>query len=134
MNENVENIKKANSYLIKSYSPYSKFPVAALLIDEDGKEYYGVNVENSSYGLSLCAERNAITTAITLGMKKIKAIYITAKTNRPVSPCGACRQVIAEFSSKDTKIVLGTDKTTDYHEYTLEQIIPYYFVSDDLNI
>lgn len=134
MNKNIEYIKKANSLLEKAYVPYSKFPVAAVLIDEDGKEYYGVNVENSSYGLALCAERNAITSAVTLGLKKIKEIYVTAKTDRPVSPCGACRQVIAEFSERDTKIVLGTEKSEDYLEYTLEEIIPYYFVPGDLDI
>ena len=85
-------IDEVNLLLERAYVPYSKFPVAALLIDNNGKKYKGVNVENASYGLTLCAERNAITTAVTGGMKKIKLLVITGNTPEPISPCGACRQ------------------------------------------
>ena len=134
MNSHFEYIKKVNSLLDKAYVPYSKFPVAAIVIDENGNEYEGINVENASYGLGLCAERNAITTGITKGMKKISKVYITAKTERLISPCGACRQVISEFSTKDTKIILTNEKGIEYKEYSIDEILPYVFISSDLEI
>ena len=90
-------IEEANEILKRAYVPYSKFPVAALLIDEKGKKHRGVNVENASYGLTVCAERNVIPTAVTEGMKKIKILVVTGGTPEPISPCGACRQVMEEF-------------------------------------
>jgi len=99
-------IDEANDILKNAYVPYSKFPVAALLIDEQGRKFRGVNVENASYGLGICAERNVIPTAVTEGMKKIKLLVVTGGTPEPISPCGACRQVISEFSDKDTVIIL----------------------------
>lgn len=129
----LEYIKKANKLLNKAYVPYSKFPVAAIVVDQDGNEYEGVNVENAAYGLCLCAERNAITTGVTKNLKKIKAIYITANTLEPVSPCGSCRQVIAEFGNNDTKIILGSSSNENIKEFNLEEIIPYYFSSNDID-
>lgn len=125
-------IDEANQLLKNSYSVYSRFPVAAILIDSEGNKYRGVNVENASYGLSLCAERNAITTGITDGMKIIDTIIITANMDRPVSPCGACRQVIAEFANKNTKIILANNKNYEYIVWTLEDMIPRSFGPSDL--
>ena len=99
-------IKEVNTVLEKAYVPYSKFPVAALLIDDNDNKHVGVNVENASYGLGICAERNVIPTAVTQGMKKIKVLVVTGGTPEPISPCGACRQVISEFSDEDTIIIL----------------------------
>lgn len=127
-----EYIKKTNMLLDKAYVPYSHFPVAAIVIDQDGNEYEGVNVENAAFGLCLCAERNAITNGVTKGLKKIKTIYVTANTDEPVSPCGSCRQVIAEFSTKETKIVLGNSKNDKILEFSINEIIPYYFSSSDM--
>lgn len=124
-------IDEVNLLLERAYVPYSKFPVAALLIDNNGKKYKGVNVENASYGLTLCAERNAITTAVTGGMKKIKLLVITGNTSEPISPCGACRQVIREFSDKDTVIILA-NKDGKYESTSLEKLLPYSFGSEDL--
>lgn len=73
-------IDEVNLLLKRAYVPYSKFPVAALLIDNNGKKHKGVNVENASFGLTLCAERNAITTAVTQGMKKIRLLIVTGNT------------------------------------------------------
>ncbi|MFG5919379.1 cytidine deaminase [Sneathia vaginalis] len=126
-------IKKANKLLCRAYVPYSKFPVSAIVIDQDGNEYEGVNVENAAYGLCLCAERNAITSGVTKNLKSIKTIYITGNTNEPISPCGSCRQVIAEFSTKDTKIILGSSKTDEYKEMDLDNLIPYYFSKNSLD-
>lgn len=125
---NEKDIKnKLVKLLEKSYSPYSKFPVAAIVIDENGNFYEGVNVENMAYPSTICAERNAITTAITSGMKKIKKIYVIADIEKPISPCGACRQVISEFSTKETEIILYGTKTNDELRYNEEQILPYSF-------
>ena len=124
-------IDEVNLLLERAYVPYSKFPVAALLIDNNGKKYKGVNVENASYGLTLCAERNAITTAITENMKKIKVLVITGNTPEPISPCGACRQVIREFSDKDTIIILA-NKENKYKITSIEELLPYSFGAEDL--
>jgi len=124
-------IDEINLLLEKAYVPYSKFPVAALLIDNNGKKHKGVNVENASFGLTLCAERNAITTAVTENMKKIKVLVVTGKTPEPISPCGACRQVIREFSDNDTVIILA-NKDKKYKITSLEELLPYSFGSEDL--
>lgn len=109
-----------------AYVVYSHFPVGAVLIDENGRKFKGVNMENSSFGLSLCAERNAISTAVTEGMKEMKVIVVTGNTEDPISPCGACRQVMSEFAGKDTIIVLSNYKK-DYKVYTMDELLPYSF-------
>ncbi len=98
----------AKQISVNSYSPYSKFKVGAAVLCEDNKVFCGTNVENASYGLSMCAERTAIFTAISNGCKNIKAIAIYS-TKSNVTPCGACRQVILEFS-KTADVVYNTDK------------------------
>ena len=108
----------------KSYSPYSNYPVAAY-VDTDLGFISGVNVENGSFGLTSCAERNAIFNAITNGAKTFKTIYIITKNNGDIaSPCGACRQVIFEFFKKDAKIVVFNNYGT-YKEYNVEQLLPF---------
>ena len=129
--EILDYIDEINLLLEKAYVPYSKFPVAALLIDNNGKKHKGVNVENASFGLTLCAERNAITTAVTENMKKIKVLVVTGKTPEPISPCGACRQVIREFSDNDTVIILA-NKDKKYKIASLEELLPYSFGPEDL--
>jgi cytidine deaminase len=89
----------------KAYAPYSKFRVGAALLCKDGTIVRGVNVENRSFGLTICAERNAITAAITMGQRDFSALAIsTPDSVEPVGPCGACRQVIGEFMPPDTPI------------------------------
>mgnify|MGYP003599337582 CR=1 FL=1 len=110
----------------KAYVNYSHFPVGAVLIDENGRKFKGVNMENSSFGLSLCAERNAISTAVTEGMKEMKLIVVTGDTDGPISPCGACRQVMSEFAGEDTRIILSNYKK-DYKIYKMEELLPYSF-------
>ncbi len=95
-------IEIAKQALKFSYSPYSKYPVGAAVVGKSGKIYTGTNVENASYGLSMCAERVAIFNAISNGEKGIKDICIVAKS---ATPCGACRQVILEFADKKSKII-----------------------------
>ena len=89
-----------------SYSPYSKFAVGACLITETGKIYSGCNFENSSFGLTICAERNAIGSAIADGERRIKAIAIYSPNQKHCYPCGACRQVLNEFKSESALDVI----------------------------
>ena len=83
-----------------AYAPYSNFHVGAALLTADGKVYEGCNVENSSFGLSICAERNAIWKAISEGVRDFEAVAVTAGPKHGASPCGACRQVLHEFAPK----------------------------------
>lgn len=122
----LELVDKTINSLKNSYSPYSNFKVGALVIDQDNREYLGVNVENGSFGLTNCAERTAIFTAITNGMKKIKTLVAVADTSDPVSPCGACRQVISEFADEETVIILA-NKKREYKIVDLDFILPYRF-------
>ncbi len=93
-----------------SYSPYSKFPVGAALLTEDGTVITGANIENRSFGLTNCAERTAIFAAVSAGYRKFKAIAIATPTaSYPVAPCGACRQVISEFAPPEMPVIFGAN-------------------------
>ncbi len=111
-----------------SYCAYSDYPVAAVLIDSDDKEFYGVNIENASYGLTICAERNAIGNAITNGSKYFKEIHIICGRNKKTFgvPCGACRQVLVEFCKKDMPVIVWNCEGKS-KRYTVEELIPYSF-------
>ncbi len=114
-----------------AYVPYSKFPVGAALLAEDGTVFHGCNVENASYGLTNCAERTAIFKAVSQGVKKFKAIAIVADTEGPCAPCGACRQVIAEFCKGDMPVYL-TNLKGDVLETTVAELLPGAFTPEDL--
>ena len=116
-----------------SYSPYSKFAVGAALLCKDGKVFYGANIENSSYPLCMCAERNALYNAMMNGYKKedFVALAIVADTDEPCSPCGACRQVISELFRRDAKIYLANLKG-DIKETNIDELLPFAFSGDDL--
>lgn len=107
-----------------AYAPYSGFAVGAAVKTAGGNIYRGCNVENASYGLSCCAERCVVFQAVAAGEKDLEEICIVADTPEPVSPCGACRQVLAEFKIK--KIVLANIRG-NHREYTLEELLPYGF-------
>ena len=108
----------------RAYAPYSKFLVGAAVRAESGKIYTGCNVENASYGLTVCAERNALFSAVGAGERKFTALCVVGDTEEPISPCGACRQVMAEF--KVPCIILANLKG-DVKEYTLEELLPLSF-------
>ncbi|MDW7650093.1 MAG: cytidine deaminase [Bacillota bacterium] len=91
-------IESARQAREMAYSPYSRFPVGAALLADNGEIHLGSNVENLSYGLSMCAERNAVFTAVAAGNRKFTGMAVVADTPEPVTPCGACRQVLSEFS------------------------------------
>ena len=114
-----------------AYVPYSKFPVGAALLAEDGTVFHGCNVENASYGLTNCAERTAIFKAVSQGVKNFKAIAIVADTEGPCAPCGACRQVIAEFCDGDMPVYL-TNLKGDVQETTVKELLPGAFTPKDL--
>lgn len=97
----------ANDASKNAYCPYSKFPVGAAVVGEDDKTYIGCNVENTSYGMTICAERNAIFNAIANGCKKIKCVVISLPVPN-VGPCGACRSVIDEFADGNIPVVFGS--------------------------
>lgn len=131
MKKILELIDKALKARDLAYTPYSKFKVGALIIDDKGNEYTGCNIENASYGLSNCGERTAIFKGVSEGMKTIDTIVVVADTEGPVSPCGACRQVIKEFSTNKTTIILANLKK-EYKVLTMEELLPYGFGPSDL--
>ncbi|WP_066303779.1 cytidine deaminase [Bacillus sp. FJAT-29814] len=115
----------------KAYTPYSKFNVGAAVLTKDHQVFQGCNIENASYGLTNCAERTAIFKAVSEGKKEIDTIVVVADTEGPVSPCGACRQVMAEFCDKDTKIILA-NLHGEKVETTIYELLPGFFSSKDL--
>jgi cytidine deaminase len=127
-----ELLKKAVEISRLSYSPYSKFPVgAALLVDSpDETVFTGCNIENSSYSLCLCAERAAVSHAVSSGHRNFRAIAIIAESLRPCNPCGACLQVLVEFSP-DMEIILENPDGTPYVR-TLKDYLPHMFTPDQL--
>ena len=115
-------IKKAREVSENAYSVYSNFPVGAAFIDKKGNIYTGCNVENKSFGLTNCAERTAIFHAISKGCRSIDTLVVYTPTNSPTPPCGACRQVITEFSH-DAKIICVCD-SDKIIETTINELIP----------
>lgn len=124
--EAIDPIQLAMETAKGAYVPYSHFPIGAVLIAKDGQVFTGVNIENASFGLTNCGERTAIFKAVSEGVKEFSALYIYGETEKPVSPCGACRQVMAEFFEADVPITLiakdGSTKTM-----SMAEILPYSF-------
>ncbi|MBF0818834.1 cytidine deaminase [Streptococcus acidominimus] len=114
----------------KAYVPYSHFPIGAVLVAKDGQVFTGVNIENASFGLTNCGERTAIFKAVSEGVLEFSELIVYGETAKPVSPCGACRQVMAEFFEEDLRVTLvAKDKSTV--EMTVGELLPYSFT--DLN-
>lgn len=112
-----------------AYSPYSHFAVGAALLCEDGTLFEGCNIENASYGLTNCAERTAIFKAVSEGHIKFKALAVVADTEGPCAPCGACRQVMAEF--KIPLIIMG-NLMGNIKIVTMEELLPFSFSECDV--
>jgi len=125
----LEEAKVARTY---AYVPYSNFAVGAALLTEDGKIYRGCNIENAAYGMANCAERTALFKAVSEGDKNFKMIAVIADSDRPVPPCGACRQVMAELCPPDMKVIL-TNLNGDILETTVKELLPGAFKAEDLN-
>ena len=124
-------IDTAIAQLDFSYAPYSGFNVGAALLAKNQAVYTGCNIENASYGLTCCAERNAVFAAVCSGVRRFKTLCVVADTDEPVAPCGACRQVLAEFPFE--KIILANCKGQT-KTMSVAELLPYGFGSESLNI
>jgi cytidine deaminase len=114
----------------RAYAPYSRYAVGAAVLGDNGNVYQGANVENASYGLSLCAERSAVAAAIFDGVRRIQAVAVVTTTSPPVAPCGMCRQTLAEFAL-DCPVVLGNE-SGERVDTTLAELLPRAFHGDDI--
>ena len=123
-------IKEALEIKNKAYTPYSNFNVGCVVKTKTGKIYKGVNIENAAYSPTLCAERNALSTAITDGERDFTYIVVTGDSEYTY-PCGVCRQFIREFADSETKIIVAKD-VENYKTYTIDDLLPYSFSKKDL--
>ena len=119
-------IERAMEMAKMAYAPYSHFRVGAAVLAESGKVYGGANVENASYGATVCAERSAIFAAVNAGERKLEAIAVTA------TPCGVCRQVMREFCDPKAFKVIVAKSADDYKAFTLEELLPESFGPEHL--
>lgn len=115
----------------RAYVPYSKFPVGAAVLAADGRVFSGVNVENASYGLTICAERVALFTALAAGVSGFQAIAVAAQRMSPALPCGACRQVMSELMGADATVFLQNSDGS-VCETTVGALLPAAFSPEDL--
>ncbi len=116
---------------LRAYCPYSRFPVGAAIVSESGAVFVGCNVENASYGLTMCAERNAVFQMVASGETTIKAVVVYTPTPVPSSPCGACRQVINEFGPG--AVIISVCNGPDELRTTLGDLLPEAFGPRNLN-
>lgn len=130
MNEKqlIEEAKKAREM---AYVPYSKFQVGAALLTSDGRVFHGCNIENAAYSMCNCAERTALFKAYSEGERDFTMMAVIANSERPVTPCGACRQVISELCPKDM-VVICTNLNGDVTQTTVEALLPGAFSKEDL--
>ena len=124
-------IKKAYEAREKAYSPYSSFKVGAAIMCADGSVYTGCNIENASYGSTLCAERVAMGKAISEGKRDLLAIAIVGSGNDYCYPCGICRQVMSEFCKGDFKVILPLDNK-ETKEMSLKELLPCSFTDENM--
>ena len=124
-----ELIEVAKKYRENAYVPYSKFKVGAAVLTKSGKVYGGCNIENASYPVTNCAERTAIFKAVSEGEQQLEAIAVVADTDGPCSPCGACRQAMAEF--RIPRIIM-TNLKGDTKVVSLDELLPFAFSDKDL--
>lgn len=124
-------VARALAARAQTYSPYSNYAVGAAVQTSDGRVFTGANVENASYGLSVCAERAAILAAVNAGAKELRAVAVATSTTPPAAPCGVCRQTMAEFADDAMPIVLVNDRN-ERTETTLGELLPHAFRRRDL--
>lgn len=123
--------ERALELLTRAYAPYSSFPVAAVLVAADGALYGGVNVENATYGATMCAERSAIGAAVTAGQQEFVGVVVTTRMDKPTPPCGICRQVLLEFAPKLDVYSVGASGAVAH--WTLDALLPSSFSATDLS-
>lgn len=129
MNQNL--MQAAKEAWEKAYVPYSKFRVGAAIQTKSGKIYKGCNIENAAYPVTCCAERVAIFKAISEGEKEFQRLAVIADTERPVPPCGSCRQALSEFCDPSMEIEIG-NLNGDVKVMTMEELLPFSFTPKDL--
>ncbi|MDQ0198036.1 cytidine deaminase [Neobacillus ginsengisoli] len=115
-----------------AYVPYSKFQVGAALLSKDGQVFHGCNIENASYSMTNCAERTALFKAYSDGVTQFESLVVVADTDGPVSPCGACRQVISELCDAEMEVIL-TNLKGDVKRIQVKDLLPGAFSPKDLN-
>lgn len=120
-----EAMRLAKDVATRAHAPYSQFSVGCVIVDENNQMHVGCNVENASYGLTMCAERNATGSAISAGAERFKTIVVASR--KAVTPCGACRQVLAEFSSHDTEVFLIDLDGRQREQHLLSHLLPHQF-------
>lgn len=130
-NKIAELVEAAKDGFAKAYAPYSNFHVGAAALTADGNVVKGCNVENASYGLTVCAERNCLAQGVIAGEQEFSAIVIYTNQEKLTPPCGACRQVIAEFLAPDA-LVKAVNHINDTKEWTVSQLLPDAFTPKDL--
>jgi cytidine deaminase len=110
----------------RAHAPYSRFRVGAAVLDDRGRIHVGCNVENASYGLTVCAERNALAAAVAAGARRLVAVAVASAARPPAPPCGACRQVLAELSPPGATVLLA-GPTGPAREHSLDDLLPHAF-------
>jgi len=123
----------ARQYAERAYVPYSGFPVGAAVLTADGAIIGGVNIENASFGLTVCGERVAIFTAAAAGHREIRAVAVSAPKASGTTPCGACRQVMNEFKPMDDDLIVILDDGDDVRQVSLGRLLPESFGPRDLD-
>lgn len=121
-------VQAARQASLEAHVPYSKFPVGAAVLTDGGQVHAACNVENASYGLSICAERAAVFAAVAAGARRIEAVAIYTPTTSPATPCGACRQVLREFAD-DLEVLLAC-QADGLTRYRLGELLPHAFHLD----
>jgi cytidine deaminase len=127
----MEILDHAAKAMKNAYAPYSRFRVGSAVVGGSGEVYIGCNVENASYGATICAERMAIGAAIAAGEKKVNTVAVINSTARPCSPCGLCLQVIAEFG-QEVKIITASNNKKLVEQMTLKDLMPRIFDKSSL--
>ena len=118
-----ELVERAKEARLMAHAPYSSFGVGAALVTSDGHVFTGCNIENSTYGLTMCAERVAIFKAVSEGAREFSKIAIVADYANPTPPCGCCRQMIWEFASEDTEVILA-NLAGDVQKFAIKVLFP----------
>ena len=124
-------VARARDAMRNAWAPYSSFHVGAAIEAADGKVYVGCNVESASYGLTICAERMALGAAVAGGARKLKRVVVTTNVDPPAAPCGACRQLLAEFGLSLEVIAVGPKEE---RRWTLAELLPDAFTRETLEL